>query len=191
MAAGVAAAAGIAAYPYLVVGAVLLLVWLLRSGSLLASATGDRQRLRGAAKWYDVVVAPLSAPWHLVRSIPTTFLLCVLGRRLRGRGRRCSATRSRSPSSSTLFVSGLALVGALYLGPGRLAGAPAAGAPGRPAEPARPRPGGWRWRRVLLVALVLGLVSEAGVHWAPAPAPGGRGPDPETSGAASRACVAP
>ena len=56
---------GVAAFPYLVIGALLLLVWLLRSGSMTASATGDRQRLRGGTKWYDVVVAPLSAPWHL------------------------------------------------------------------------------------------------------------------------------
>ena len=164
--AGVAAAAGIAAFPYLVVGAVLLLVWLLRSGSMLASATGDRQRLRGATKWYDVVVAPLSAPWHLVRSIPTTFLLFVwAGGFAVAAGLLCYAFSVSL--ELTLFVSGLALVGALYLGPG---GSRVRRPLARLVVPLSRTTATWglALAAVLLAALVLGLVSEAGVHWAPA-----------------------
>ena len=170
--AGVAAAAGIAAFPYLVVGALLLLVWLLRSGSMLASATGDRQRLRGATKWYDVVVAPLSAPWHLVRSIPTTFLLFVwAGGFAVAAGLLCYAFSVSL--ELTLFVSGLALVGALYLGPG---GSRVRRPLARLVVPLSRTTATWglALAAVLLAALVLGLVSEAGVHWAPATGqPGG------------------
>ena len=170
--AGVAAAAGIAAFPYLVVGALLLLVWLLRSGSMLASATGDRQRQRGATKWYDVVVAPLAAPWHLVRSIPTTFLLYVWASGFAvAAGLLCYAFSVSL--ELTLFISGLALVGALYLGPG---GSRVRRPLARLVVPlSRSTPTwGLALAAVLVAAFVLGLVSEAGVHWAPATGqPGG------------------
>ena len=71
----------------------------------------------GAPKWYDAVVAPLSAPWHLVRSIPTTFLLWVWA----GGFAVAAALLGYAFSVSlelTLFVSGVALAAALYLGPG-------------------------------------------------------------------------
>ena len=144
----------------------LLLVWLLRSGSMTASATGDRQRIRGGTKWYDVVVAPLSAPWHLLRAIPTTvaavfwaggfavaaWLLCYAfsvelhAQPVRQRGRPGRRALPRS---------------------GRLARAPTAVTVGHPAQP---DPSVWvlALAALLLLALVLGLVAEAGVHWAPA-----------------------
>jgi hypothetical protein len=169
---GVAVAAGIAAFPYLVVGALLVLVWLLRSGSMLASATGDRQRQRGATKWYDVVVAPLAAPWHLVRSIPTTFLLYVWASGFAvAAGLLCYAFSVSL--ELTLFISGLALVGALYLGPG---GSRVRRPLARLVVPlSRSTPTwGLALAAVLIAAFVLGLVSEAGVHWAPATGqPGG------------------
>jgi hypothetical protein len=162
----VAAAAGVAAYPYLVTGALMLLVWLLRSGSMTASATGDRQRLRGAPKWYDVVIAPLSAPWHLVRSIPTTFLLYIWsGGFAVAAGLLCYAFSVSL--ELTLFVSGLALVAAMYLGPG---GSRVRRPLARLVVPLSRTTGMWALAlaAVLLAALVLGLVSEAGVQWAPA-----------------------
>jgi hypothetical protein len=162
----VALAAGVAAYPYLVIVGLLLLVWLLRSGSMTASATGDRQRMRGGARWYDVVVAPLSAPWHLVRSMPTTFLLFVWS----GGFAVAAALLCYAFSVSvelTLFISGLALVAALYLGPG---GSRVRRPLARLVNPVSLRPRTWlvAVALVLVIALVLGLVSEAGVHWTPA-----------------------
>ena len=67
-------APAVTAYPWLGTGLLLLVVWVLRSASLAASATGDRRRLRGA-KWYDPVLYLVGAPWHAVRSIPGTLLL--------------------------------------------------------------------------------------------------------------------
>ncbi len=163
--AAVAVGAAVAAYPYLATAVVLLLAWLLRSGSMTASAAGDRQRMRGAVRWYDVVLAPLSAPWHLVRSIPTTFLLFVwaLGFSV------AAALLGYAFSVSlelTLFVSGLALAAALYLGPG---GSRVRRPLARLVVPLSRAPRTWvlALAVVLLVALVLGLVSEAGVHWNP------------------------
>jgi hypothetical protein len=163
---GVAVAAGIAAFPYLVTALLGLLVWLLRSGSMTASATGDRQRLRGGTRWYDVVVAPLSAPWHLLRSIPTTLLLYFwAGGFAVAAGLLCYAFAVST--EMTLFVGGLALAGAVYLGPG---GSRVRRPLSRLVVPlSRTTP---RWglalALVLLGAIVLGLISEAGVHWLPA-----------------------
>ena len=66
--------AALAAYPWVASVVLILLVWVLRSGSLAASATGDRQRLRGR-RWYDGAQFLLRTPWELVRSIPSTLML--------------------------------------------------------------------------------------------------------------------
>jgi serine/threonine protein kinase len=158
--------AAVAAYPYLATGVVLLLTWLLRSGSMTASATGDRQRMRGAVRWYDAVVAPLSAPWHLLRSIPTTFLLLVWA----GGFAIAAALLCYAFSVTlalTLFVSGVALAMALYLGPG---GSRVRRPLSRLVIPLSRTTGTWglALAALLLAAVVLGLVSEAGIHWVPA-----------------------
>ena len=166
VAAAVTVGAAVAAYPYLATGLVLLLVWLLRSGSMTASATGDRQRVRGTAKWYDAVVAPLSAPWHLLRSIPTTLLLWFwAGGFAVAAWLLCYALSV--DMKLTLFVSGVALAGGLYLGPG---GSRVRRPLSRLVVPLSRATSTWALAlaALLLVALVLGLVSEAGVHWAPA-----------------------
>ncbi len=162
----VATGAALAAYPYLACALVLLLTWLLRSGSMTASAAGDRQRMRGAVKWYDAVVAPLSAPWHLVRSIPTTFLLFVWA----GGFAVAAALLGYAFSVSlelTLFVSGVALAAALYFGPG---GSRVRRPLSRLVIPLSRTTGTWALAlaAVVLAAIVLGLVSEAGIHWVPA-----------------------
>jgi hypothetical protein len=165
-ASAVTTGAAVAAYPYLATGLVLLLVWLLRSGSMTASATGDRQRVRGTTKWYDAVVAPLSAPWHLVRSIPTTLLLWFwAGGFAVAAWLLCYALSV--DMKLTLFVSGVALAGGLYLGPG---GSRVRRPQSRVVVPLSRTTASWALAlgALLLVALVLGLVSEAGVHWAPA-----------------------
>ncbi len=164
--AAVAVAAGIAAYPYLVSGLLLLTVWLLRSGSMTASATGDRQRLRGGSRWYDVVVAPLSAPWHLLRSIPTTLLLYFwAGGFAVAAGLLCYAFAVSLPM--TLFLGGLALVTAVYLGPG---GSRVRRPLSRLVFPLSRTTPTWAIAVAILVlgATVLGLVAEAAVHWTPA-----------------------
>ena len=114
----------------------------------------------------------------------------------RRRSRRCrrpgtSSGRCRRPSCSTcgpaasqwrpallcyafsvslelgLFISGLGLVGALYLGPG---GSRVRRPLARLVVPLSRTVPTWglALAAVLLAGLVLGLVSEAGVHWAPA-----------------------
>ncbi len=158
--------AAVAAYPYLAAAVVLLVTWLLRSGSMTASAAGDRQRTRGAPKWYDAVVAPLSVPWHLVRSIPTTFLLWVWA----GGFAVAAALLGYAFSISlemTLFVSGVALAAALYYGPG---GSRVRRPLSRVVIPLSRSTGTWALAlaAVMLAAIVLGLVSEAGIHWLPA-----------------------
>ncbi len=170
--AAVAVAAAVAAFPYLATGVVLALVWLLRSGSMTASATGDRQRVRGGTKWYDAVVAPLSAPWHLVRAIPTTGLLFFWAGGFAVAAWLLCYAFSVSFALS-LFISGVALAGGLYLGPG---GSRVRRPLSRLVIPLSRTPSLWglALAALLLVALVLGLVAEAGVHWAPATGqPGG------------------
>ena len=109
--------AAVAAYPYPAVVLSLLLAWLLRSGSLTASATGDRQRMRGRARWYDAVVAPLSAPWHLVRALPGSVVLGLWSLGLAvAAGLVCYAVSATL--ASLLLVSGTALALSLGLGPG-------------------------------------------------------------------------
>jgi serine/threonine protein kinase len=73
---GAAAVAGVttAAAPWPALVVVLVAVWLLRSGSLAASAAGDRRRIRGR-RWYDGVQLLVRAPWDLLRSVPVTLLL--------------------------------------------------------------------------------------------------------------------
>ena len=163
-AAAVTCGAAISAYPYLATAVVLLLTWLLRSGSMTASATGDRQRMRGA-RWYDAVVAPLSAPWHLLRSIPTTVLLYVwAGGFAVAAALLCYALAVGLGLS--LFISGVALAGALYLGPG---GSRVRRPLSRLVVPLSRTTRSWALAvgLLLLAAVVLGLVSEAGVHWLP------------------------
>jgi hypothetical protein len=165
-AAAVTAGAAVAAYPYVATAVVLLLAWLLRSGSMTASAAGDRQRMRGAVRWYDAIVAPLSAPWHLVRSIPTTLLLFVWAGGFAVAAALLCYAFSVSLALS-LFISGVGLAVALYLGPG---GSRVRRPLSRLVVPlSRTTPTwGLALAAVLLAAVVLGLVSEAGIHWLPA-----------------------
>ena len=167
VATGVAVAAGITAYPYLATALVLALVWLLRSGSLTAQATGDRQRLRGRARWWDVVVAPLSAPVHLDPRDPRHVHAGVLGRRpRRGRGaavlrgvghRRDHALRQRAAARRRPSTSARAAPGS---------GDRCRGWSTRwPAARAR---GWWPCSSRSVAAIGLGLVAEAGVSWDPA-----------------------
>jgi serine/threonine protein kinase len=113
---GLAAAAAVSAYPYVVGTLVLVAAWLLRTCTLTVTAHGDRQRLRGT-RWYDVLLAPLSAPWYLVAALPGALLLGVwaLGVAVAG-VLLCYA--AGASSAFTLFVGGLCLEVGLWVGPG-------------------------------------------------------------------------
>ena len=86
--------AATAAWPYWGLALVLGGSWLLRTCTMTVTAHGDRRRLRGA-RWYDVLLAPLTAPWYLLAAVPGRAAARDLGarhRRRRGpavlRGRR-------------------------------------------------------------------------------------------------------
>jgi hypothetical protein len=71
---GAAATVLVVAAPLLTVSGLLLVTWLLRSGSLAASTVGARREVRGR-RWYDGPRLLLGAPWDLLRSIPSTLVL--------------------------------------------------------------------------------------------------------------------
>jgi hypothetical protein len=138
-----------AAYPWVTATVLLLLVWLLRSGSLAASAHGQRRELRGR-RWYDGAQLLVAAPWHLVQSIPGTLLLALWSLGLAvAAALVCYAVATGL--GLALFVCGLTLTVSLWLGPG---GSRVRGPVGRVVAPlsADPR----RWVVALLVVLALG-----------------------------------
>jgi hypothetical protein len=113
---GLAVAGFLAAWPYWGVMLALGATWLLRTCTMTVTAAGDRRRLRGA-RWYDVLLAPLSAPWYLVAALPGALLLGLwsLGLALAG-ALVCYAVGASVVA--TLFCSGLCLVISLWWGPG-------------------------------------------------------------------------
>ena len=108
--------AGCAAYPWIASGLVLLVVWLLRSGSLAGSARDQRREYRGH-KWYDSIQLLVAAPWHLVQSIPSTVLLWLWSLGLAvAAALVCYAFATGLVLA--LFTCGVVLVAALWWGPG-------------------------------------------------------------------------
>jgi hypothetical protein len=105
-----------AAWPYAGLAVVLVVGWLLRTCTMTVTAHGDRRRLRGA-RWYDVLLAPLSAPWYLVAAVPGALLLgaWALGIGVAG-ALLCYATGASTPV--TLFVTGACVAAGLWAGPG-------------------------------------------------------------------------
>jgi hypothetical protein len=166
---GVALGAATALTPYLTGVAVLLGVWLLRTGSLAASAGADRRTTRGS-KWYDAPQVAFTTPWHSLRALTGTFVLLLwsLGLALAA-ALLCYA--AALDGATTLFVGGTTLGVALWSGPGA----------SRFRSPLSriiyPLTGHWaRWAALcgglLLVAAVLGLVvGSQGVNWLPGSGP--------------------
>jgi serine/threonine protein kinase len=105
-----------AAWPYWALALVLGVSWMLRTCTMTVTAHGDRRRLRGA-RWYDVLVAPLSAPWYLVAAIPGALLLGVWAVGVGVTGALLCYAFGTS-TAATLFVTGLCVVGGLWFGPG-------------------------------------------------------------------------
>ena len=166
LAAAATAALAAASYPWLTLAGLVVLVWLLRSGSLATSAVGDRRRLRGR-RWYDGGQLLFAAPWHLVRSLPSTVVLVSWSAGLAlAAGLLCYA--AGTDLEAGLAVSGAALVLALWWGPG---GSRVRGPVARVVRPLSRHPG--RWLAALVVLLVLAgalafRVTNANPLWTPA-----------------------
>jgi serine/threonine protein kinase len=139
--------------------------WLLRSGSLAASAAGDRRRLRGR-RWYDGVQFLVAAPWHLVRGVPGSLLLALWSAGLAAAAALvCYALAAGL--TPTLFACGFVLAGAFLLGPGSSrVRAPLA----RVVDPVST--GGRRWLVAVLLVLAAATatgyaVESNGTDWTP------------------------
>lgn len=113
---GLAGAALVSAWPYGGAAFVLVAGWLLRTCTMTVTAAGDRRRLRGA-RWYDVLLAPLSAPWYLVAALPGALVLGLWGLGLALAGLLLCYAAGVS-TATTLFVAGLCLAMSLWWGPG-------------------------------------------------------------------------
>lgn len=106
----------LAAAPWVTLITLVVGVWLLRAGSLAASAVADRRSLRGR-KWYDGLRLAFSSPWHLLRAVTGTLVLTVWSAGLAlAAGLLCYAFALDLPT--TLAISGTTLGVALWSGPG-------------------------------------------------------------------------
>ena len=155
----------VAAYPWYGSTLLLLLVWLLRSGSLAATAAGERRRVRGP-KWYDGAQLLMRAPWELLRSLPGTTMLVLWSAGLAvAAALLCYAFVAGE--TVTLFVCGAVFAGAVWTGPGG----------SRVRSPlsrlVNPTSHAWKpWLAVTFVLLVLatglgGLADARGTSWSP------------------------
>ncbi|MEV5002547.1 serine/threonine protein kinase [Nocardioides sp. LML1-1-1.1] len=161
----VAVGAGFAAAPWVALALVVLAVWLLRAGSLAASAVAQRRTVRGI-KWYDGLRLVTSSPWHMVRAVTGTTVLVLWSAGLgAAAGLICYALAVEVPS--TLMACGAVLALALWSGPGSSRfRSPVA----RVLFPAcrRPLPWALTCAGLLALAALLGvLVAGKGVSWVP------------------------
>jgi hypothetical protein len=161
---GLVAGAATAAAPYWGLVLMLVLAWVLRTCTLVVAAHDDRRRLRGA-RWYDVLLAPLSAPWYLVAAVPGAL---VLGAWALGIGLAavllCYA--AGISTATTLFVTGLCSALATWAGPG---GSYVRWPVRVVAHTVARRAGRWAVVTVALLAVVgfLGHQAAAEVGWSP------------------------
>ena len=161
----VIAGVSVAAYPWPSGSVLLVLGWLLRSGSHAASATGDRQRVRGR-RWYDGLRLVFSTPWHLIRSIGSTVLL-----ELWGIGIGASAglvSFAINPSTTTaLFVGAVAFAIGVWTGPG---GSRVRSPLARAARPVARETRTWAIALVVVVLLIAAggiRIAGNGTDWTP------------------------
>jgi serine/threonine protein kinase len=165
-----AAAAAVAAWPYLATSLLLLASWLLRTCTMVVTAAGDRRRLRGA-RWYDVLLGPLSAPWYLVLALPGAALLDLWALGIGAAGALVCYAASLSVTT-ILAVSGLCLTLSLWIGPGS---AHVRWPVRVVAQPVSRHTGRWAVATALLIGLTGVVGHEAVVHvaWSPFGAPPG------------------
>jgi protein kinase-like protein len=156
----------VSAFPWYGSVTLLLGVWLLRSGSLAASAAGDRRRLRGR-RWYDGVQLLLHSPWDLLRSSPGTAMLVLWSAGLAvAAALLCYAFVAGE--TVTLFVCGTVFAASVWTGPG--------GSRVRAPLARVVRPVSRRWKTwlavtfvVVVLATALGALAESGgASWSPA-----------------------
>ncbi len=138
---GLAVGAAVSAWPVWAVLLVVLACWLLRTCTMTVTAVGDRRRLRGT-RWYDVLLAPLSAPWYLVAAVPGALLLTLWALGIAAAGVLLGYAAGISVAA-TLFVAGLCLAGRRLGRPGGRSRA-LAGARGGPVPRSADRPVGGR-----------------------------------------------
>ena len=93
--------------PYVSIAVLVVVVWLLRSGSLAASSAGSRRDRRGA-KWYDGIQVLLAAPWHAVAGLGGSLLLF-----LWSAGIACGVALLCFAAALSLTTS-LAVIGAMF-----------------------------------------------------------------------------
>ena len=148
LAAALAGGAAIAAYPYLATFALVVAAWLLRSGSLAASAASNRRLLRGRPRWYDGPQLLVAAPWHLVQSIPGTLMLTLWGLGL-ATAAALFCYAFGLGLTWTLFACGVAFLVGLWLGPG---GSRVRGPVQRVVGPVTARPAVWLVTLVVLLS---------------------------------------
>jgi hypothetical protein len=162
----VVAGAASAAAPWVAGAVIVLAVWLLRSGSLAATAVEDKRRLRGR-KWHDGAQLVVRAPWHLVQSIPGTLMLLLWSAGLAvAAALLCYAVAAGL--AVTLFLSGVVLALSVWWGPG---GSRVRGPLGRVVRPVSRGLASWAVAMAVVAALavLLGVrVSAAGISWMPA-----------------------
>lgn len=161
----IALGAGFAAAPWVAATVVVLAVWLLRAGSLAASAVADRRSIRGI-KWYDGLRLISTSPWHLVRAVTGSVVLVSWSAGLGlAAGLICYALAL--DVSSTLLACGVVLGVSLWSGPG---GSRFRSPVARVLDPACRRALPWLFlcAALLAVAAALGLlVAGQGTAWIP------------------------
>jgi hypothetical protein len=162
----VVAGSASAAAPWVAGAVIVLAVWLLRSGSLAATAVEDKRRLRGR-KWHDGAQLVVRAPWHLVQSIPGTLMLLLWSAGLAvAAALLCYAVAAGL--AVTLFLSGVVLALSVWWGPG---GSRVRGPLGRVVQPVSRSLASWAVAMAVVAALavLLGVrVCAAGISWMPA-----------------------
>jgi hypothetical protein len=155
----------VALYPWYGSLVLVLLVWLLRSGSLAASTAAERRRVRGR-KWYDGALLLLRTPWELLRSLAGTVMLVLWSAGLAvAAALLCYAFVAGE--TITLFVCGAVFAIAVYTGPG--------GSRVRSPLAHLVNPVCREWKPWLVVSFVLlvlatglgGLAEARGSSWAP------------------------
>jgi hypothetical protein len=169
---GLAVGAAVSAWPVWAVLLAVLGCWLLRTCTMTVTAVGDRRRLRGT-RWYDLLLAPLSAPWYLVAAIPGALLLTLWALGIAAAGVLLGYAAGASVAA-TLFVAGLCLAVALWVGPG----AAHVRWPVRVvAQSLARRTGPWAVAVVVLVAFAgfVGHQATLSIDWSPFGAPFGLG----------------
>ncbi|WP_110181771.1 serine/threonine-protein kinase [Nocardioides solisilvae] len=160
-----AAAAALAWAPWLAAATLVVLAWLLRSGSRAASAVRDRRLARGA-RWYDGVLASFSTPYHLLAAVPGTLLLGAWAAGVAlAVGLLCFAFAVGESLSLGLVGAGFVL--GLWAGPGS---GRVRRPVGRVVRPVAARGVGWLVAAAVVGAVASGFVSLAaqGTHWDPA-----------------------